>query len=125
MTATANDQGHIGEPSETMRPSSDPQSGQTPGHGSAAPDEWRRPGYDAILRIPVSVKIILGTTRMPVAQLMALSRGSVIPLDRKVGDMVDIVVNDRIVARGEVVILDEGTDRFAVAIREVVRGNDD
>lgn len=76
------------------------------------------------MRIPVAVKIILGTTRMPVAQLMALSRGSVIPLDRKVGDMVDIVVNDRIVARGEVVILDEGADRFAVAIREVVGGND-
>ena len=124
MKAPTDDQGLIGEPIEVMRPLSDTQSGHAAGHGGAGPDEWRRQGYDAIMRIPVAVKIILGTTRMPVAQLMALSRGSVIPLDRKVGDMVDIVVNDRIVARGEVVILDEGADRFAVAIREVVGGND-
>lgn len=125
MKATAADQGRVGESIEALRVSPDPHSGHMPGQSDAAPDDWRRRGHDAIMRIPVAVKIILGTTRMPVAQLMALSRGSVIPLDRKVGDMVDIVVNDRIVARGEVVILDEEADRFAVAIREVVCGNDD
>ncbi len=77
------------------------------------------------MRIPVSVRIVLGSARMPVSKLMSMTRGSIIPLDRKVGDMVDIVVNDRTVARGEVVVLDQEADRFAVAIREVVVAGED
>ena len=84
-------------------------------------DGWSSLGQEAIMRIPVAVRIVLGATRMPVAKLMSMTRGSVIPLDRKVGDMVDIVVNDRVVARGEIVILDEAADRFAVAVQELVR----
>lgn len=87
--------------------------------------DWVAIGQEAIMRIPVAVRIVLGATRMPVSKLMSLTRGSIIPLDRKVGDLVDIVVNDRIVARGEIVILDEAADRFAVAIREVARPDDE
>lgn len=85
-----------------------------------APDDWGLRGNEAVMRIPVVVQIVLGATRMPVSKLMGLTRGAVIPLDRKVGDMVDIMVNDRIVARGEVVVLDEEASRFAVSVREIV-----
>ena len=61
-----------------------------------------------VMRIPVTVKIVLGSATMPVANLMQLGRGAVIPLDRRVGEPVDVVVNGRVVARGEVVVVDEG-----------------
>jgi flagellar motor switch protein FliN/FliY len=85
---------------------------------------WDMRGQEAVLRIPVSVRVVLGATRMPVSKLMSLARGSIIPLDRKVGDLVDIVVNDRLVARGEVVVLDDAGQRFGVAVRELARANE-
>lgn len=83
-------------------------------------EEWGTRGHDAVMRIPVSVRFVLGMTKMSVSKLLNLTRGSIIPLDRKVGDLVDIVVNDKIVARGEVVVLEENEPRFAVSIREIV-----
>jgi len=85
---------------------------------------WDLRGQEAVLRIPVSVRVVLGATRMPVSKLMSLGRGSIIPLDRKVGDLVDVVVNDKLVARGEVVVLDEAGQRFGVAVRELVRSSE-
>ena len=82
---------------------------------------WDPREQEMLLRIPVAVRIVLGAARMPVSKLMSLARGSIIPLDRKVGDLVDIVVNNRLVARGEVVVLDDNGERFAVAVREIVR----
>jgi flagellar motor switch protein FliN/FliY len=61
---------------------------------------------------------------MPVANLMKLGRGAVIPLDRKVGEPVDMVVNGRVVARGEVVVVDEGSSRFGIKLTEVVGPSD-
>lgn len=90
---------------------------------AAGSDEWAH-GRDAVMRIPVSVRIVLGAAKMPLARLLALGRGSVIPLDRKVGELVDIVVNDRIVARGEVVVIDEDSSRFGVSIREIVSSSE-
>jgi flagellar motor switch protein FliN len=55
-----------------------------------------------------------------VANLTKLGRGAVIPLDRRVGDPVDVVVNGRVVARGEVVVVDEATSRFGISLTEVV-----
>jgi flagellar motor switch protein FliN/FliY len=75
---------------------------------------------DMIMRIPVTVKVVLGSATMPVANLAKLGRGAVIPLDRRVGDPVDVVVNGRIVARGEVVVVDEATSRFGISLTEVV-----
>ena len=72
------------------------------------------------MQIPVSVKIVLGSATMPVANVLKLGRGSVIPLDRKVGEPVDVVVNGRVVARGEVVVLDEDSSRFGVSLTEVI-----
>ncbi|MEQ8824476.1 MAG: flagellar motor switch protein FliN [Filomicrobium sp.] len=77
-------------------------------------------GLDVVMSIPVEIEIVLGTTQMPLSRLMKLTRGAIIPLDRKVGEPVDIVVNNRIVARGEVVILDESQSRFGVSLTSVV-----
>jgi flagellar motor switch protein FliN/FliY len=75
---------------------------------------------DMIMRIPVTVKVVLGSATMPVANLTKLGRGAIIPLDRRVGEPVDVVVNGRVVARGEVVIVDEATSRFGISLTEVV-----
>src|SRR5690349_3719934 len=56
---------------------------------------------DSVMSIPVTVQVILGTTTMPVSDLMKMSRGTIVPLDNRVGEPVDIVVNGRVVARGE------------------------
>jgi len=79
---------------------------------------------EMVMRIPVTVKIVLGSATMPVANLVKLGRGAVIPLDRRVGEPVDVVVNGRIVARGEVVVVDEGTSRFGIRLTEVVGPSD-
>lgn len=75
---------------------------------------------ETVLQIPVSVKIVLGSATMPVASVLKLGRGAVVPLDRKVGEPVDVVVNGRVIARGEVVVLDEDNSRFGVSLTEVI-----
>lgn len=77
---------------------------------------------DAILSIPVTVQVVLGSTSLPVASLMKLARGAVISLDQRVGDPVDIVVNGKVVARGEIVVVDETSQRFGVSLLEIVAG---
>lgn len=77
---------------------------------------------ETVLQIPVSVKVVLGSATMPVASVLKLGRGAVVPLDRKVGEPVDVVVNGRVIARGEVVVLDEDSSRFGVSLTEVIGG---
>lgn len=78
------------------------------------------PNLDAILSIPVTVQVVLGTTSMPVARLMKLGRGAVITLDQKVGAPVNVLVNGRVVARGEVVVVDADNSRFGVSLTEII-----
>lgn len=81
----------------------------------------QRPRHlETVLQIPVSVKVVLGSATMPVANVLKLGRGAVVPLDRKVGEPVDVVVNGRVIARGEVVVLDEDNSRFGVSLTEVI-----
>src|SRR6266702_6023414 len=80
--------------------------------------------HDAILRIPVTVQVMLGSARMPVAHLLKLGRGAVVALDQRVGEPVNVVVNGRIVARGEVVVVDEDNSRFGVSLTEIVGSAD-
>lgn len=75
----------------------------------------------AILEIPVTVQVVLGSTSMPVAALMKLGRNAVITLDQRVGEPLNVVVNGKIVARGEMVVVDEDNSRFGVTLTEVVR----
>ncbi len=87
---------------------------------AAAEASGRAPNLDAILAIPVTVQVVLGTTSMPVAKLMKLNRGAVITLDQRVGAPVSVLVNGRTVARGEVVVVDEDNSRFGVTLTEIV-----
>ncbi len=72
-----------------------------------------------IMGLPVMMKVVLGSAKMPVATLAKLTKGSVVKLDKMVGDTVDILVNGRLIARGEVVVLNEGTSRFGVVLTQV------
>jgi flagellar motor switch protein FliN/FliY len=74
----------------------------------------------AVYDIPVSVTAVLGKSSMQVSELLKLGRGAVIELDRKVGEAIDIYVNDRLVARGEVVIVE---DRLGVTMTEIVKAD--
>lgn len=95
------------------------------GEGAAASHAAMGGGrnIETILRIPVTVQVVLGSTSMPVANLLKLGRGAVIPLDHQVGEPVDVVVNGRVVARGEVVVVEDDTSRFGVSLTEVVGPN--
>ena len=84
------------------------------------PSSGATSNLDSILAIPVTVQVVLGTTTMPVARLMKLGRGAVIGLDQKVGAPVNVLVNGRVVARGEVVVVDEESSRFGVTLTEIV-----
>lgn len=73
---------------------------------------------DAVSDIPVQISVVLGKTSMQVNQLLKLGRGAVIELDRKVGEPIDIYVNNRLVARGEVVVVE---DRIGVTMTEIIK----
>lgn len=70
--------------------------------------------------VPVNVSAVLGRTHMNVASLMRLGPGTVLELDRKVGEAIDIYVNNRLVARGEIVIVEE---RLGVTMTEIIKDN--
>ncbi len=74
----------------------------------------------AVYDIPVQVSAVLGKTQMEVSHLLKLGRGAVIELDRKVGEAIDIYVNNRLVARGEVVVVE---DRLGVTMTEIIKAN--
>lgn len=74
---------------------------------------------DSILRIPVVVQVVVGSATLPVSSLLKLGRGAIVPLDHRVGDPVDVVVNGRTIARGEVVVVEEDGARFGVSLTEV------
>lgn len=71
-----------------------------------------------ILHVPVTLSAVLGHVRVPVGDLLSIGPGVVLELDRKVGEAIDILVNDRLVARGEVVLVE---DRLGVTMTEIVR----
>lgn len=75
---------------------------------------------DSILGIPVVLQVVVGSATLPVSNLLKLGRGAVVPLDHRVGDPVDIVVNGRAIARGEVVVVEEDGARFGVSITEIL-----
>lgn len=74
----------------------------------------------AVYEVPVKVSAVLGKADMQVNQLLKLGRGAVIELDRKVGEAIDIYVNDRLVARGEIVVVGE---RLGVTMTEIIKAD--
>ncbi len=88
------------------------------------PDGGRPPTnakeLEAVYDIPVQVSAVLGKANMQVSQLLKLGRGAVVELDRKVGEAIDIYVNNRLVARGEVVLVE---DRLGVTMTEIIKAD--
>jgi flagellar motor switch protein FliN/FliY len=105
-----------------------PAEGEEDGEGSPPMDIGGLPDIsdlprsakdlEAVYDIPVQVSAVLGKTTMQVSQLLKLGRGAVIELDRKVGEAIDIYVNNRLVARGEVVVVE---DRLGVTMTEIIK----
>lgn len=75
-------------------------------------------GLEAVHDVPVKVQAVLGRSRMPIGELLRLKTGMVVELDRRVGEPVDIFVNNRLIARGEVVMIDNS---LGVTLTEIVR----
>ncbi len=90
----------------------DGQEGDIPDGPRSARD------LEAVYDIPVQVSAVLGKATMQVNQLLKLGRGAVVELDRKVGEAIDIYVNNRLVARGEVVVVE---DRLGVTMTEIIK----
>jgi flagellar motor switch protein FliN/FliY len=91
---------------------------------SAGPEEFElKSAADLapVFDVPVNISAVLGKAHMTVAQLLKLGQGSVLELDRKVGEAIDIYVNNRLVARGEVVVVDE---RLGVTMTEIIKDGD-
>ena len=86
--------------------------------GDSAPPRSTR-DLEAVYDIPVTVSAVLGKATMQVSQLLKLGRGAVVELDRKLGEAIDIYVNNRLVARGEVVMVDDS--RLGVTMTEIVK----
>ncbi|HEV2563277.1 MAG TPA: flagellar motor switch protein FliN [Rhizomicrobium sp.] len=86
----------------------------------AADESVKRSAQDleAVFDVPVTVSAVLGKSGMEVSQLLKLGKGMVVELDRKVGEAIDIYVNNRLVARGEVVLVE---DRLGVTMTEIIK----
>ncbi len=93
------------------------------GAGASSGDTEPKTATDLapVFDVPVHISAVLGRASMDVASLLRLDRGSVLELDRKVGEAIDIFVNRRLVARGEIVIVD---DRLGVTMTEIIKDGD-
>jgi flagellar motor switch protein FliN len=76
-------------------------------------------GINAMLNVGLDVQIVLGHTRMPISRLLELTRGSIVELNRKIGAPVDLMVSNRLVARGDLVKV--GEDRLGVSLTQIVK----
>ena len=90
--------------------------------GAITDGEQRRAATDlaAFYDVPVTFQAVLGKSAMEVSELLKLGRGAVVELDRKVGEAIDIYVNNRLVARGEVVVVE---DKLGVTMTEIVKSD--
>ncbi|NWG91087.1 MAG: flagellar motor switch protein FliN [Parvularculaceae bacterium] len=95
------------KPKDILRPLADEDDGAR-----------RRPALESVYEIPVRLTAVLGKTRLSIAELMKLDAGSIIELDRRVGEAIDLYVNDRLIARGELVMVDGA---LGVTMTEVVK----
>lgn len=107
----------------------DRNGNDTPAPAESAPDDGAADGQDspatasdleAVFDVPVNISAVLGRTHMEVSDLLKLKSGNVVELDRKVGEAIDIFVNNRLVARGEVVMVE---NRLGVTMTEIIKGD--
>jgi flagellar motor switch protein FliN len=74
-----------------------------------------------LMNIPVEVQLVIGSREMTVAELMAVGEGSTVPLDRRLGEPADIVVNGIRIARGEIIFMPDDQTRFGFKISEILK----
>ena len=86
--------------------------------GPEAYTERSAADLEAVFDVPVRISVVLGRTKMPVSELLRLDTGTVIELDRQVGEAVEIFVNERLVARGEIVLVDS---KLGVTMTEIIK----
>ncbi|WP_420433880.1 flagellar motor switch protein FliN [Hyphobacterium sp.] len=100
-----------------------PASGEPSGMPATLADEDEKSATDLtpVFDVPVNVSAVLGKTHIELHSLLKLQAGSVVELERKVGEAIDIYVNDRLVARGEVVVVE---DRLGVTMTEIIKDGD-
>ena len=106
-------------PAEPAKPA---DAEQNPSLPADPHQEQTRTGADleAVYDVPVEVSAVLGKATLQISQLLKLGRGAVVELDRKVGEAIDIYINDRLVARGEVVVVEE---RLGVTMTEIIKSD--
>lgn len=86
---------------------------------ASEPGSGMQANMDLIMDIPIDVQIVLGHSRMQVASLMNLSEGAIISLDRRIGEPVDLIVNGRLIGRGEITVMEDDETRFGIRLLEV------
>lgn len=80
------------------------------------------PNAGVVMNILVDVQIVLGSTEVPVSDLLTLQKGATMALNRRIGEPVDVVVNGRKIARGEITVLENDPSRFGIRVTEIVDG---
>lgn len=92
------------------------QAPESEGYGQ--PGERTAADLEAVFDVPVRISVVLGKSRIPVSKLLQMDVGAVVELDRQVGEAIDIYVNDRLVARGEIVLVE---NRLGVTMTEIIK----
>ncbi len=110
------------DPKSAVAPGAQASNSSSPGSPTGTGSAGGASGMNAalILNIPVEVQIVLGSAEMPVSELMALQKGSTVSLNRRVGEPVDVVVNGRSIARGEITVLEHDSSRFGIKLTEII-----
>lgn len=93
--------------------------GEVPKESDPPGPESKAQGIDAILGVSINVQIVLGGCHLPISDLLKLGRGSIIELDRRIGQPVDVMVNGRLVARGDLLKLED--DAVGVTLKEMIK----
>jgi flagellar motor switch protein FliN/FliY len=91
-----------------------------PSRDGGAPDQGEKSAADleAVFDVPVRISVVLGRARVPIANLLKMDIGTVVELDRQVGEAVELYVNDRLIARGEIVLVE---NRLGVTMTEIIK----
>lgn len=113
----SNEEDQLSKAIEELRGVLNEESGRAAAASSAEAASFGNPSV--ILNIPVEVQIVLGSTEMAVSDLMALQKGSTVALNRRIGEPVDLVVNGRKIARGEITVLENDPSRFGIKLTEI------
>lgn len=122
LAAMLNDIGGLGSISPTLNsmpglPATPSAAGAFPSFASPPPENYMPRGMEMIMDIPLDVTVELGRVRMLIKDVLELASGSIVELDRVAGEPVDLLVNGRLVAKGEVVVIE---DNFGIRITEIV-----